>query len=139
MPKHAHSLPTRIHRRRRGTPSVGSPLFRQWKLMELLASDRKGATVNTLARLLGFSTKTIRRDLILFKQIGFDVAETVEEFGRKVWRIRHPFETMRSKRRQYRTVEKSLAVLIEQAQAIGDQRLVAGLEAMRRKVERKGR
>ena len=139
MPKHPHSLPTRVRRRRKGNPGTGTPLLRQWKLLEQLSSSAKGATVYELAGSLGVDVKTIRRDLILFKQVGFDVAETVEEFGRKVWRIRHSFDALRSRQRQYRSIRNSLALLVEQAQTVGDHRLVADLEMVRKKVARKGR
>ncbi len=137
MPK--HPLTTHVRRRGKSTRGVSSPLPRQWKLLELLSSDSEGASVNELATTLGVDAKTVRRDLILFKHIGFDVAETVGEYGRKSWRIQPRFETLRTKRQQYRSIRDSLAVLIEQAQSLGDQRLMVGLEAIWRKVERKDR
>ena len=136
MPK--HPLPTGLHRHSNAR-GVGSPLLRQWKLLGLLSSSSKRATVYELASRAGVSVKTIRRDLVLFKQLGFDIDATENEFGLQFWRIQPRFETLRSKQRQYRSLRDSVAVLIEQAQTIGDQRLVADLEAVRRNVERKGR
>lgn len=108
------------------------------ELLEQLSSNSEGATVYELAESLGVDAKTIRRDLILFKRLGFDVTATENEIGLKYWRIQSRFDTLRSKQ-QYRSIRNSLMVLIEQAQTIGDQRLVADLQKVRRKVERKGR
>lgn len=63
------------------------PLVRQWALLRALCGLRYGATVKELAETLGVSQKTVRRDLETFQQAGFPLEETVEEFGRKKWRI----------------------------------------------------
>ena len=81
--------------------------------------------------------KTIRRDLILLRKIGFDLDETVEEFGRKRWRIRQPFERLRSKKRQYQAIREGLDLLLEQVDNVGDRRLVDDLKAIRKRVKRK--
>jgi len=137
MPK--HPLTTRIRRRGRNNRGVGSPIPRQWKFLERLSSDSHGATISELATAMGVDGKTIRRDLILFKQIGFDAAETVGKHGRKSGRILPRFETMRTKQQQYRSIRDSLAALIEQVASMGDQPLAGDLELVQRKVARKGR
>jgi predicted DNA-binding transcriptional regulator YafY len=127
-------LPIRCHKK-----PPGSPLLRQWKLLELLSSTPKGATVYELADRLGVIEKTIRRDVALFKRVGFNVDATEKAFGLKYWRIRPRFETLRGKRRQYRAIQDSLTLLIEQVKTIGDRGLVADLQKVERKVRRKGR
>ncbi len=76
------------------------------------------------------SEKTIRRDLILLREIGFDVIETIGEFGRKSWSLLHPFDRLWTKREQYESIRESVYLLIEQAKTIKDQRLIAALEVV---------
>ena len=66
---------------------------RQWRLLKLLAFSPNGFTVKELRAVSGVSDKTIRRDLALLKKVGFDVSETVEDFGRKLWRVRRLSES----------------------------------------------
>ena len=60
---------------------------RQWLLLKALSSRRLGLTVREMAADLGVTDKTIRRDLALFRGLGFPLEERVGEFGRKTWRI----------------------------------------------------
>ena len=60
--------------------------------MDWLSSSAEGLTVGELAEASGVGLKTIRRDLILLRQVGFDVEDVVEEFGRKRWRIKRAME-----------------------------------------------
>jgi predicted DNA-binding transcriptional regulator YafY len=69
------------------TMSEQAPLLRQWILLKALSSRRYGATVQELAEDVGVSLKTIRRDLKTFQAAGFPLEETVEDFGRKKWRL----------------------------------------------------
>src|SRR5262245_58675169 len=62
-------------------------LQRQWILLRALASRRLGLTVREMARELGVTEKTIRRDLARFSRVGFPLEESVGEIGRKTWRI----------------------------------------------------
>ena len=55
---------------------------------ETLTFAPKGFTVKELVAVSGVSEKTVRRDLAFLKEVGFDVSETVEEFGRKLCRVR---------------------------------------------------
>ena len=64
-----------------------SPLIRQWILLKTLCTKRYGVTVKELAKELSVGEKTIRRDLDTFQTVGFPLQETVEDFGRKKWRI----------------------------------------------------
>ena len=64
-----------------------SPLVRQWILLRTLCARHHGATVKELSAEMGVSEKTIRRDLETFQTAGFPLIETVEQFGRKKWRI----------------------------------------------------
>jgi predicted DNA-binding transcriptional regulator YafY len=78
----------------RGISAVGAkamseqpPLVRQWLLLRTLCARRCGVSIEELAGELSVSTKTIRRDLGVFQEAGFPLEETVEQFGRKRWRI----------------------------------------------------
>jgi proteasome accessory factor B len=64
-----------------------SPLIRQWLILRSLSVRRYGATVKELAEEHNVSEKTIRRDLETFQNAGFPLEETVEEFGRKKWKL----------------------------------------------------
>jgi proteasome accessory factor B len=64
-----------------------SPLIRQWILLRTLSSRHCGATIKELVDELGVSEKTIHRDLETFATVGFPLEETVEQFGRKKWRL----------------------------------------------------
>jgi len=64
-----------------------SPLVRQWTLLRVLGDRHAGLTVREIAREMGVNDKMIRRDLETFRSVGFPLEETVEEFGRKRWRL----------------------------------------------------
>ena len=53
--------------------------------------------------------RTIRRDLILLRHVGFDLVCTDEEHNRKRWRIRQPWERLRTKRQRYAAIRDQLA------------------------------
>ena len=65
-----------------------SPLTRQWVLLRLLSARRYGATVSEMAQEVGVTERTIRRDLEVFKEVGFPLEETVGQRGRKTWRVK---------------------------------------------------
>src|SRR3954469_17471685 len=67
--------------------SVDSALLRHLKILRSIAARRQGATVKELAQETGVSVKTIRRDLEVYAAAGFLLTETVEERGRKAWRL----------------------------------------------------
>ena len=134
----AHLI-SRIRRRPVEVEHPHSPLIRQWHLLEWLSSEPEGITVGEAAEATGVDPKTIRRDLILLRNVGFDLEETVEDFGRKRWRIRQRFERLRSKRRQYQAIREGLDLLLMQAEKVGDKRLLNDLEAIRQRVVRRCR
>ena len=99
--------------------------------MEALgATFDKKATIKELVKATGMSEKTVRRDIITLREVGFDVVETVGEFGRKYWSLRNPFDRLWTKREQYESIRESIFLLIDQAKAIGDHRLDAALEVV---------
>ncbi len=62
-------------------------LTRHLILIRTLCSRRFGVTVKELAREMGVTEKTIRRDFNRLKQSGFPLVETTEDHGRKTWRV----------------------------------------------------
>jgi predicted DNA-binding transcriptional regulator YafY len=132
-------LTSRIRRKPVIVSSAHAQLVRQWQLLEWLSSEPDGVTVKDAADATGVNEKTIRRDLIMLRQIGFHLEEKVEERGRKRWRVQRPFERLRSKRRQYEVIRDGLDVLLEQAARVGDEHLADDLRTIRRRVVRKAK
>ena len=131
-------LPHRIRLHDHGDDE--STLVRQWRLLELLSSAYKGLTVKELTAASGKSEKTVRRDLALLKEVGFDVSETVEKQGRKLFRIRHPSESIEgvdARQGQYRLICDALEQLHDQAKALGDVLLAADLEGVQLRVRQR--
>ena len=64
-----------------------NPMLRQWLLLRTLGARQLGVTVQDLARELEVSIKTVRRDLIGLRRLGFPLQETTGEHGRKTWRV----------------------------------------------------
>ncbi|MEX2118174.1 MAG: WYL domain-containing protein [Pirellulales bacterium] len=64
-----------------------APLFRQWLLLRTLSARHGGVAVRELAAELEVNDKTVRRDLELFRNLGFPLEETVADHGRKLWRL----------------------------------------------------
>ena len=81
------TLPLLTTRIRQDEGDEESTLARQWRLLKLLAFAPKGFTIKELMAVSGMSEKTVRRDLAFLKEVGFDVSETVGDFGRKFFRI----------------------------------------------------
>jgi predicted DNA-binding transcriptional regulator YafY len=65
-----------------------SSLRRQWILLRSLSASRLGMTVREMAAEAGMNEKTIRRDLDLFRRVGFALEESIGEFGRKKWKLK---------------------------------------------------
>jgi proteasome accessory factor B len=63
-------------------------LRRQWALLRSLTSRHLGLTIRQMADDMGVTQRTIRRDLDLFRSVGFPLDEAVGEFGRKTWTIK---------------------------------------------------
>ncbi len=62
-------------------------LARQWKFLRLLAHRKQGVALKELAAEAGVTERTVRRDLDMFRSIGFPLVESTGEFGRKAWRL----------------------------------------------------
>src|SRR5262249_48973619 len=70
------------------TMNDGSSLQRQWVILRTLAARQHGVTVRELAAEMEVNPRTIRRDLDLFRSVGFVLEESVGPFNRKAWRIK---------------------------------------------------
>ncbi len=104
----------------------------------LLTYSPKGYTVKELVSLSGMSDKTVRRDLIFFQRVGFDLSETVGEYGRKRWRIRRMPESMAVRggvREKYALIYDTLGDLRDAARIIGDTGLAVALKQLQEWVE----
>lgn len=73
----------RVQRQNIKATTPHSPLIRQWQLLEWLSSKRDGVPVREASEATGVGQKTIRRDLILLRKVGFDLEEVVGERGKK--------------------------------------------------------
>jgi len=120
-------------------PQATNPIVRQLILIQRLTNNPEGVAVAELAEEAGTSQKTIRRDLIRIREVGFHLKETVGEFGREYWRIYQPWERLRSKRKRYVLIQDSLDLLIEQAVEVGDKRLENDFRSIRKRLGRKCR
>ena len=60
-------------------------LTRQLMLIRTLCARRLGATVKELAREMGVTEKTIRRDFARLTRAGFVMVESTGDHGRKTW------------------------------------------------------
>ena len=120
-------------------PQSTNAIVRQLILIQRLTNNPEGVAVAELAEEARTSQRTIRRDLIRIREVGFDLKETVAEFGKKYWRIRQPWERLRSKRKRYVLIRSSLDLLIEQAVGAGDKRLENDFRAIWKRLGRKCR
>ena len=66
------------------------PILRHWILLKMLCARGQGRTLRELAAETGCSQKTIYRDLLLLRRVGFAVEEAKSDHGRKHWLIRQP-------------------------------------------------
>ena len=64
----------------------------------------------------------------MFRRIGLPIAGLTETQGKTLWYVQPPFERLKNKPQRYSAIRRSLAALIEQAQAVGDWRLLTDLE-----------
>lgn len=62
-------------------------LLRQWVILQTLSHRRLGVTVAELAEEAEVNEKTVRRDLAMFRRLGFPLEELVGAHGVKSWRI----------------------------------------------------
>jgi predicted DNA-binding transcriptional regulator YafY len=123
------SIPSDNHAADDEELTYSGQILRQWKLMAWLTGEPAGITVAEAAEAFGVNLKTIRRDLILLRRLGFDLVETEEAFNRKRWHIRAPLERLRTQRQRRSAIIGLLTDAREQALLIGDQELVESLQA----------
>ena len=100
----------------------------------------KGFTVKELVALSNMSEKTVRRDLMFLKEVGFDVSETVEEYGRKLWRVRRLSESAGGRgttAEKYGLIHDTLRDLHDVALILGDEALAFSLKRLGEWVEGK--
>jgi proteasome accessory factor B len=62
-------------------------VIRQWKVLHALESSRHGVTIDAMAREVGVTTRTIRRDLAALQEAGFPLYDEHDEQGRARWRL----------------------------------------------------
>jgi proteasome accessory factor B len=62
-------------------------VIRQWKVLHALEASRHGVALETLARELEVTTRTIRRDLAALQEAGFPLYDTRDDSGRVRWRL----------------------------------------------------
>ena len=137
MTTHLPLLTTRI---RQDDGDEESTLARQWRLLKILTFSPKGVTVKELIAVSGMSDKTIRRDLAFLKEVGFDVTETVGEFGRKSWRLRRLSESAAGSGKmgeRYSLIHDTLGELHDVALLLGDEALGYSLKRLQEWVEGK--
>lgn len=134
------ALPLLTTRIRQDEGDDESTLARQWRLLKLLAFAPKGFTVKELTAVSGVSEATVRRDLAFLRRIGFDVAETVEDYGRKAWRVRRlPESTGGNGERvdKYGLILDALQQAHDASLILGDVLLAADLEGMQLRVRQR--
>jgi predicted DNA-binding transcriptional regulator YafY len=125
---------SQVRRRPIKVANPHTPLIRQWQLLKWLSSEPKGVTVGEAVKATGTSEKTVRRDLAVLRNVGFELTATVEGYGRKRWRIRQHSERLRSKKQRYQAIRDGLDLLLTQAEKLGDKRLLNDLAAIRQRV-----
>ena len=136
------TLPLLTTRIRQDEGDDESTLARQWRLLKLLAFAPRGFTIKELEAVSGVSEKTVRRDLALLKHVGFDVGETMEDFGRKLYRIRRLPESTDGKSRKgemYGVIHDALQQLHDVAVILGDSPLAESLNRLQEWVQGKCR
>jgi hypothetical protein len=112
-------------------PEKDSHLARQWKILERL--NTAPCTVKELARRFRVDLKTIRRDLSLLDRL-FQLKQTIEERGRKTWRLK---KRMRFPPPACRATMGLVDALVERVAALGDLRLTKDMQAIRRRLGKK--
>ncbi|MCI0380209.1 MAG: WYL domain-containing protein [Gemmataceae bacterium] len=62
-------------------------ILRHWILLRSLGARRQGATLRDLAAEHGTSEKTIHRDLVLLRRLGFPLVHATGDHGRRHWKL----------------------------------------------------
>ncbi len=139
MPEHLPLLTTRI---RQDEGDDESTLARQWRLLKLLIFTPKGFSIKELVAVSGVCEKTVRRDLAFLKEVGFDVSETVGDFGRKFFRISRLSESTGRKgttAEKYALIHDTLQQIHDVAVILGDLPLAESSNRLREWVQGKYR
>ena len=71
------------------------PVQQVKRVFGLLGQLKIPRTINEMAAESGVDAKTIRRDVVRLKQLGFDVRSRTEKYGLKVWYVVKPLATIR--------------------------------------------
>ena len=144
----------RAHERDRPSPTSAHPSHsppRRRRRIDTCPSMAAAGTVvlrlqgphdQGIGRAFGRERKDGQTRHCLLKHVGFDVAETVEDYGRKLFRIRHPSESVErvdARQGQYRSICDTLEQLHDQATALGDVLLAADLEGVQLRVRQRCR
>ena len=70
-------------------------VIRQWQILREIEAQRAGVTIHQLSKLVGVSTRTIRRDLQALQEAGFAVYDEGDEHETKRWRLdAQPFKAV---------------------------------------------
>ncbi len=62
-------------------------ILRHWMLLRTLGARRQGATLRDLAADFGVNEKTIHRDLLLLRRLGFPLVHSTSNHGRRHWKL----------------------------------------------------
>jgi predicted DNA-binding transcriptional regulator YafY len=62
-------------------------MLRQWKLIRMLSARRYGLTIREMASEMKVGERTIRRDLSMFRSVGFRLEEKTGDRGCKTWQM----------------------------------------------------
>ena len=90
----------------------GEPLFRQWQLLKTLQANRFGLSADDLAGRLGYSKRTVQRDLGVLQQVGFPISFEQRDFGKRFWKLTPQF--IESEKLQLTVVEMISLFLSQQ-------------------------
>jgi len=90
----------------------GEPLFRQWQLLKTLQANRFGLSGDDLAGRLGYSRRTVQRDLGVLQQVGFPISFEQRDFGKRFWKLTPQF--IESEKLQLTVVEMLSLFLSQQ-------------------------
>ncbi len=62
-------------------------VIRQWKVLHALEATRHGVAIDAMAKEVGVTTRTIRRDLAALQEAGFPLYDEHDDAGRVRWRL----------------------------------------------------
>jgi proteasome accessory factor B len=114
-------------------PGRNTELIRQWTILRELATTRT-STIPRLAKSVGVTTRTVRRDLAALQAAGFPIEES-EVNGSKFWRL--PEKAMAGLQRTGLTLGELSALYLSRAlfECFAESRLLADLSGALNKVD----